>query len=220
MFFKVSNNEESVLSLSTYFATGVVWGYWRKGLISPWRAALDLGLSIWVTWGEWTVCPSLHHRWPPDDSFSPPGEAGEWLTDAEILTNLGTPSLLAIFRHLLCSKIFRPPWWAPTLALITLNSTPWPRLPLTSPAQPESGPQMLNPHWFLRALHPCVPAALCLILCHPLDCSPQGYRQRILEWVAISSSKGSSWPREWTCVSCIPGGFFTAEPSGKPTLHP
>ena len=29
---------------------------------------------------------------------------------------------------------------------------------------------------------------------------------RILEWIAISSSRGSSWPREWTrlsCVSCI-----------------
>ena len=32
----------------------------------------------------------------------------------------------------------------------------------------------------------------------------------ILEWVAISSSRGSFWPRDWTCVSyvsCI-GGFF------------
>ena len=25
---------------------------------------------------------------------------------------------------------------------------------------------------------------------------------RILEWVAISSSRGSSWPRDWTCISC------------------
>ena len=28
-------------------------------------------------------------------------------------------------------------------------------------------------------------------------------RARILEWVAISSSKGSSWPRDRTCISCI-----------------
>ena len=32
---------------------------------------------------------------------------------------------------------------------------------------------------------------------------------RILEWVAIPFSRGSSWPRDWTQVSCIAGGFFT-----------
>ena len=33
---------------------------------------------------------------------------------------------------------------------------------------------------------------------------------RILEWVAYPFSRGSSWPRNWTGVSCIPGGFFTS----------
>ena len=33
---------------------------------------------------------------------------------------------------------------------------------------------------------------------------------RILEWVAISSSRGSSQPRDGTHVSCIAGGFFTS----------
>ena len=32
---------------------------------------------------------------------------------------------------------------------------------------------------------------------------------RILEWAAISFSRGSSWPRAWTWVSCIIGRFFT-----------
>ena len=32
---------------------------------------------------------------------------------------------------------------------------------------------------------------------------------RILEWVAIPFSRGSSWPRDWTQVSSIAGGFFT-----------
>ena len=32
---------------------------------------------------------------------------------------------------------------------------------------------------------------------------------RILEWVAVPFSRGSSWPRNWTGVSCIAGGFFT-----------
>ena len=41
---------------------------------------------------------------------------------------------------------------------------------------------------------------------------------RILEWVAMPSSRGSSTPRDQTHVSCgccIAGGFFTAEPPGE-----
>ena len=34
-------------------------------------------------------------------------------------------------------------------------------------------------------------------------------RKKILEWVAISFSRGSSWSRDWTHVSCIEGRFFT-----------
>ena len=32
---------------------------------------------------------------------------------------------------------------------------------------------------------------------------------RILEWVSISFSRWSSWPRDWTWVSCIAGRFYT-----------
>ena len=42
------------------------------------------------------------------------------------------------------------------------------------------------------------------------------FRGRILEWVAISFSSGSSRPRDQTHVSCLAGGFFTTEPPGKP----
>ena len=42
---------------------------------------------------------------------------------------------------------------------------------------------------------------------------------RILEWVVISFSMGSSWPRDQTCVSYITaGGFFTTEPTSKAIL--
>ena len=38
---------------------------------------------------------------------------------------------------------------------------------------------------------------------------PMGFFQaKILEWVAISFSRGSSWPMDGTYVSCIAGGFF------------
>ena len=65
-------------------------------------------------------------------------------------------------------------------------------------------------------------------LCDPMDCSLPGssihgiFPARILEWVAKSSSRRPFWPRDLThvsyvsCVSCIPGEFFTFEPSGKP----
>ena len=52
-------------------------------------------------------------------------------------------------------------------------------------------------------------------LCDPIDCSTPGssvhgiLHARILEWVVISFSRGSSQPRDQTQVSCIAGRFFT-----------
>ena len=49
-----------------------------------------------------------------------------------------------------------------------------------------------------------------------MDCSPSGFsvhgisQARILEWVALSSSRGSSQPRDQTCITCPGGRFFTA----------
>ena len=57
-------------------------------------------------------------------------------------------------------------------------------------------------------------AQSCPTLCDPVDCSPpvssvHGISQaRILEWVAISFSSGSSRPRGRTHLSCVAGGFF------------
>ena len=45
---------------------------------------------------------------------------------------------------------------------------------------------------------------------------------RILQWVVMPSSRESSPPRDQThisCVSCIIGGFLTAEPLGKPIFY-
>ena len=56
-----------------------------------------------------------------------------------------------------------------------------------------------------------------LIVCSLPGSSVHGICQaRILEWVDISFSRGSSQPRDRTHISCIAGGFFTAEPPGKP----
>ena len=58
-------------------------------------------------------------------------------------------------------------------------------------------------------------AQSCLTLCNPMDCSLPGsavhgiFQAIVLEWVAISFSKGSSWPRDRTCVSHIVDRCFT-----------
>ena len=65
-------------------------------------------------------------------------------------------------------------------------------------------------------------AKSCQTLYDSMDCSPpsssvHGISQaRILELIAISFSKRSSWPRDQSHVSCLAGRFFTTEPPGKP----
>ena len=70
----------------------------------------------------------------------------------------------------------------------------------------------------------CFVAKSCSTLFNPIidhslpGSSVRGISQtRILKWVAISSSRGSSRPRNQTCISCIADGFFIAKPPGKPS---
>ena len=64
--------------------------------------------------------------------------------------------------------------------------------------------QLWLQHWCV-----CSVAQLCPTLCDPIGCSLLGssvhgiLQARILEWVATSSFRRSSWPRDWTCVSCF-----------------
>ena len=88
---------------------------------------------------------------------------------------------------------------------------------------------MSSPNSYVKALTPnvfevgllCVCAKslqLCLTLCYPTDCSPPGssvhgiLQARILEWVAVPSSRGSSGPRDLTLMSlcALAGRFFTS----------
>ena len=63
--------------------------------------------------------------------------------------------------------------------------------------------------WCGAWLHACSVAQLCPTLCDPMDCSPPGssvhgiLHAKILEWVAVSFSRGSSWPRDWIQMSFI-----------------
>ena len=73
----------------------------------------------------------------------------------------------------------------------------------------------------------CVCAQSCLTPCNPVNCTPPGssvheiFQARILEWVPISYSRGSSWPRDWThtsCVSSIAGRVFYQWAIRKPYI--
>ena len=72
-------------------------------------------------------------------------------------------------------------------------------------------------HTYMYIMHSIkvLVAQSCLTLCDLMDYSPPGsavhgiLQPRVLEWVAISFSWGSSQPRDWTQVSCIAGRFFT-----------
>ena len=58
----------------------------------------------------------------------------------------------------------------------------------------------------------------CPTLCDLMDCNLPGssvhriFLTRILKWVAISFSRGSSWPRDWNWVSYIAGRLPTKPP--------
>ena len=78
--------------------------------------------------------------------------------------------------------------------------------------------------YYTHSKRVCVFIQSCLILGDSMDCSSPGssvhgiLQATILEWVAMPSSRGSSQPNNWTCISYTAGGFFTpTEPPGKHT---
>ena len=86
--------------------------------------------------------------------------------------------------------------------------------------------QIANIHCFLVLFFwNVLVAQSCQTLCNPKDCSLPvssvcGISQaRILQWVAISFSRGSSQPRDQTQVSYIAGRHFTVRAPGKPNIH-
>ena len=69
---------------------------------------------------------------------------------------------------------------------------------------------ILKKDWVrINKLHHLAHAKSCPTLCNVMGCSLPGssvhgvFQARILEWVAISLSRGSSWTRDWTCISSI-----------------
>ena len=149
------------------------------------------------------------------------GQTGSFYQNAETWVNYGC---FEIATHLLepgvwgCSSSKGNPAWAldPSPAPFPGTTAP-PLLPLHRPIL-----------WVLKC-PACVHAKSlqsCPALCDPRDCSPPSasvhgiLQAKILEWVAMPSSRGSFQPRDQTCVSrgsYIAGGFLTTELPGKPS---
>ena len=78
--------------------------------------------------------------------------------------------------------------------------------------------------WNLWKGRACSVAKSCQTLWDHINHSPPGSsahgisQARILEWVAMPSSRGSSWPRDPTCISRITGELFVTESPGKRSL--
>ena len=81
---------------------------------------------------------------------------------------------------------------------------------------------------FKSWVHVCSVTHSCLTLCNPLDCCLPGsfhriFQARIPAWVAMPSTRGSSLPKNQTCVSCIgrwiPYLTATWEAPCKPALY-
>ena len=69
--------------------------------------------------------------------------------------------------------------------------------------------------WKCMCVSVCLVTQLYPTVCDPMDCRPPSssvheiLQAKILEWVAISFSRGSSWPRVQIQISYITGRFFT-----------
>ena len=117
---------------------------------------------------------------------------------------------------------FAFPWWS--VRLSTFSCTHWPVVWLLKAMM------FFHYAWPLKVWRRNLPLRahslqLCPTLCDPMDHNPPGssvhgiLQARILEWVALPSSRGSSPPWHLTCISCIARGFFTAETPGKPNTQ-
>ena len=94
----------------------------------------------------------------------------------------------------------------------TTQSKPWAKI--STGISPKKTGKDAEPHWLLQESESEV-AQLCATLCDPMDGSPPGssvhgiFRATVLEWVAVSFSRGSSRPRDWTQVYRVIGIHFS-----------
>ena len=133
--------------------------------------------------------------------------------------------LLSCFSHV---QLFVSLWTIAHQAFLSMGfprQEYWSRLPFPSPGElPNPGIKLVSPALQMDSLPLShlggkkkwsEVAQLCPTLCDPMGCSLSGssvhgiFQARVLEWIAISFSRGPSWPRNQTQVSRIAGRRFT-----------
>ena len=165
------------------------------------------------------VCPDVHPAFPPNPILLL-WTLQKWQLGFSVSLHL----LLRICPNCACTVIFSPVWF---LCILLLEETfvqlqaLWQRVSGTSLSHHQQ--HLRSPVFMHPRLHLVVSVFLvwmlitqsCPILCDPMDCSPPGssahgiLQARILEWAALPFSRGPSWPKDGTRVSCTVGRFFT-----------
>ena len=109
----------------------------------------------------------------------------------------------------------RPEYWS-GLLFPSPGDLPDPGIESRSPAlQADSLPTEPPGKWLPTLVNVCISRSVMLTLHDSTDRGPTGFsahgilQARILEWVAVPFSRGSSQPRDQTLVSSIAGRFFT-----------
>ena len=109
-----------------------------------------------------------------------------------------------LLRHACCGGCGQPLLWEATISCLVAGHEP----------VFKSGAHILKERWSLKQDCPwnTMVKSVCSVMSNYATpwtaahhrASVHGISQaRILEWIDISSSRGSSWPRDWTCISCI-----------------
>ena len=120
------------------------------------------------------------------------------------------------------------PFWVirsgASLLVSTLSSSVFASFPSWQATHNHSDAQVSQQCYGLPCV--CLVTQSCPTLWDPMDCSPPGssirgiFQARVLEWVAMPSSRGSYKPRDQTQVSCIAGGSFTSQATREAVVCP
>ena len=170
-----------------------VLSHWSRVRLfaTPWTAAyqapLSMGFSRQEYWSGFP-CPSPPSRMALGKSFG-------FLTSGFTVT-LSIPSVFFVRAILFCAYLLTYYHLMSTLCAGRVQS-------LESQSERQFSDQTTIVKVKVAQLH--------LTLSDPMDYTVHGILQaRILEWVAIPFSRGSSQPRDWTQLSHIAGEFFTS----------
>ena len=139
---------------------------------------------------------------PPRVAVSHYGFPGPWaLRPSLVPCSLDT----RISKNMFCDCIGRSEWVKVAQSCSPLRPH-GPHSPWNSPGQNTGvgSLSLLQGIFPTQGSNPGLPHCWCILYCLSHQGSP-----RILEWIAYPFSRGSSWARNQTMVSCIEGGFFT-----------